>query len=100
MRRATEQAHVERMTWRPHLANLALNLAGALIVAEGFDEGTGWASGAIGFAIGEVRIFTYPWQARGTLDEYGRRFPAPVTSGGPGWYLEPFHTGARVTFVW
>jgi hypothetical protein len=100
VRRAAEQAHDERKGLRPHLANLALNLAGALIVAEGFDEGTGWASGLIGFTIGEVRIWTYPWQSAGTLDEYGRRFPGPVTGGPPGWRLEPFHTGARVTFVW
>jgi hypothetical protein len=74
--RAAEQAHSERRAWRPHLGNLGLNLAGALIVAEGFDEGSGWGSGALGFAVGEVRIWSYPWQAQETKRDYEQRFPS------------------------
>lgn len=65
-----------RRTWRPHLVNLALNLAGALIVAEGFHEGTGYSSGALGIVVGEIEIWSRPWQAEATLEEYERRFPA------------------------
>jgi hypothetical protein len=90
-----QDAREERKSWIPHLGNLALNLVGAVIVAEGFDEPAGWASGAIGFAVGEVRIWTFPWQAEGTWQEYQRRFPR-TTSDGPRWSIEPFHTGARV----
>jgi hypothetical protein len=74
LRRHAEDARHERRRWLPHLGNLALNLAGALIVAEGFDEGSGWSSGAIGFVVGEIRIWTYPHQAERTLEEYERRF--------------------------
>ena len=74
--RAAEQAHRERRAWRPHLANLALNLGGAAIVAEGFHEGTGWSSGALGLVFGEVHIWSFPWQAVDTLRDYERRFPS------------------------
>lgn len=77
LRRHVEDARDERRSWRPHLANLALNLVGALIVAEGYDEGSGWGSGALGFVVGEVRIWTYPAQAQDTLEEYERRFRHP-----------------------
>lgn len=73
--RAAQDARGRR-GWRPHLANLALNLAGAVIVAEGFDEGTGWSSGLIGLVVGEIEIWSRPWQAEATLEEYERRFPA------------------------
>jgi hypothetical protein len=75
LERAAEQAQRERRAWVPHLANLGLNLAGALIVAEGFDEGSGWGSGALGFAVGEVRIWSYPWHAQETKRDYEQRFP-------------------------
>jgi hypothetical protein len=71
---AAEQSHRERRTFLPHVANLALNLIGALVVAEGFHEGSGWGSGALGLVIGEVQIWTYPWQAERTLREYRARF--------------------------
>jgi hypothetical protein len=90
-------ARRERRSWIPHLANLGLNLAGAVIVAEGFDESSGWTSGAVGFAVGEGRIWSYPWQAGSVLEEYERRFPRsgipqePATS----WQLESWGGGAR-----
>lgn len=87
LHRAARQAHEERRSWRVHLGNLALNLAGAIIVAEGFDEGSGWASGALGIVIGEIRIWTFPWKAQRTLTEYERRFPRPVGAA-PRWRME------------
>jgi hypothetical protein len=72
--RAAEQAHRERRSWLPHLSNLALNLIGALIVAEGYHEGSGWSSGALGLVVGEIEIWTYPARAEKILEEYRRRY--------------------------
>jgi hypothetical protein len=87
LERAAQQAHRERRSWRVHLGNLALNLAGAIVVAEGFDEGSGWGSGALGFVVGEIRIWTYPWQAERTRTEYERRFPRALGAA-PRWRTE------------
>ena len=68
LRENAAQAH-ERISWKAHAGNVALNLAGALVVAEGFgDEKSAWQSGALGFVVGEGRIWSYPWHARSTLD--------------------------------
>jgi hypothetical protein len=85
LRRAVQDAHAERGVWA-HLWNLTLNLAGALVVAEGFHEGSGWSSGALGLVLGEVAIWSYPWQAERTLDEYSRLFPSADL--GPRWRKE------------
>jgi len=87
LHRAARQAHEERRSWRAHVGNLALNLAGAIVVAEGFDEGSGWGSGALGIVVGEIRIWTYPWQAERALAEYERRFPR-ATGARPRWRTE------------
>jgi hypothetical protein len=99
LRRNAEDSRRERRSWIPHLANFGLNLAGALIVAEGFDESAGWTSGALGFVVGEGRIWSYPWQAGGALAEYERRFPASGVPQPPPttWQLESFGNGVRVT---
>lgn len=99
LRRNAEDSRDERRSWIPHLSNFGLNLAGALIVAEGFDESAGWISGAVGFAVGEGRIWSYPWQAQSGLEEYERRFPASGVPQPPPttWHFESFGAGARVT---
>lgn len=99
LRRNAEDGDSERRSWIPHAANLGLNLAGAVIVAEGFDEKDGWVSGAIGFAVGEGRIWSYPWQAGNALAEYERRFPASGLPHEPAttWHFESWGAGARVT---
>ena len=99
LRRNADEARSERRGWLPHAANLALNLAGAVVVAQGFDESDGWVSGAIGFAVGEARIWSYPWRAEGALAAYERRFPASgVPREAPAtWHFEPWGAGARVT---
>jgi hypothetical protein len=99
LRRNAEDSRDARRSWLPHLFNFGLNLAGAVIVAEGFDESAGWASGALGFAVGEGRIWSYPWQAQSRLTEYERRFPASGTPAPPQatWHFEPWGAGARVT---
>ena len=76
--RAAEQARRERRAWWPHLSNLALNLVGAWIVAEGFHEGSGWSSGALGLVVGEIQIWTFPARADEILAEYRRRYPHDI----------------------
>jgi hypothetical protein len=84
--RAAQEAREERRAWLPHLSNLALNLAGALVVAEGFDEGSGWSSGLLGIVVGEIRLWSHPWQAESTLEEYRKRFS--TNAGRSGWRTE------------
>jgi hypothetical protein len=99
LRRNAEDGRSERRSWIPHLGNLGLNLAGALIVTQGFGERDGWGSAALGFAVGEVRIWSYPWQAGNALEEYEQRFPASGLPATPPttWHFEPWGAGARVT---
>lgn len=98
LRRNAEDSRKNRFGWRPHAGNLALNLAGGLVVAEGFGENSGWISAAVGAVVGEVRIWSYPWHADGALGEYERRFPAsgiplsPQTS----LHIEAWGNGARL----
>ena len=87
-----EEALEERWGWKSHLGNLGLNLIGGLIVAEGFDEGSGWGSAAVGFAFGEARIWSYPFQAIGDREDWRRG----AADRGLAWRVEPFHQGARV----
>jgi hypothetical protein len=63
-----------RWSWKRHAANVAINVAGALIVAEGFDESRGWRSAGIGIAVGETFTFSHPWKGDDDLAEYERRF--------------------------
>jgi hypothetical protein len=89
----------QRFGWKAHAGNLALNLAGALVLAEGFgDESAAWQSGALGFVVGEGRIWSYPWHAPGALAEYERRFPASGLPPTPEttWRLESWGGGARL----
>jgi hypothetical protein len=61
--------------WYAHLINLGINGTGAVIVGAGFDDWKqGLISAGIGFAVGEVSLFTQPWEADGDLEEYEARF--------------------------
>ncbi|MCC6849264.1 MAG: hypothetical protein IT294_12255 [Deltaproteobacteria bacterium] len=64
-----------RWDWKRHAANVGINVAGALIVAEGWDDPSrGWRSAGIGTAVGEVFTFSHPWKADDDLAEYEERF--------------------------
>jgi hypothetical protein len=95
-----ESAHESesRWSWKRHAANVGINVAGGLIVAEGFDESDGWISAGVGIAIGEVMTFSHPWQADDDLAEYERRF-----SGGSeprvSWQVLPWQHGARLVLA-
>lgn len=87
-----------RWDWKAHAFNVGVNLAGALIVTQGFDESDGWESGAVGIVVGEAMLWSHPWTGRSDYDEYQTRFAA--TDSGPKWALAPFGRGlqVRVTF--
>ena len=88
-----------RWDWRRHAGNLAINAAGAAIVAYGFDDETrGWRSAGIGIGVGEAMIFSRPWHGDDDLEEYEQRFnvpSAPRTS----LHVVPWHGGARLVFA-
>ncbi len=61
--------------WYAHLINLGINGTGAIIVGAGFDDWKqGLISAGIGFTVGEISLFTQPWEAPGDLEEYEARF--------------------------
>jgi hypothetical protein len=64
-----------RWDWKRHLANVGLNVAGGLIIAEGWDDPSrGWRSAGVGIAVGEVFGFSHPWKADEDLEEYEQKF--------------------------
>jgi hypothetical protein len=92
LREAAEDSDT-RWNWKAHASNVAINVAGGVIVAEGFDEDDGWISAGVGIAVGEVMLWSRPWKGRSDLEEYETRFaPAPKVS----WAIVPFGRGAQV----
>lgn len=84
-----------RWNWKAHAWNVGVNMAGAVIVAEGFDESDGWWSGAVGVAVGEAMLWSHPWKGEGDLAEYQARFEhhgATPTS----WNVVPYGNGLRL----
>jgi hypothetical protein len=88
-----QAAHESDRRWRliPHLTNVAINMAGALIVTQGFDEDDGWASAAVGIAVGEAMLWTHPWRGRRDLQEYEKRFAAEQSR--VSWAVAPYGRG-------
>ena len=73
--RQNARESLQRWDWKRHVANVAINAAGAIIVAEGWDDPSrGWRSAGIGIAVGEVFTFSQPWKADEDLAEYESRF--------------------------
>jgi hypothetical protein len=72
----TNAAEADRRSyWLQHASNVAVNVAGALIVWQGFDDAeTAWTSAGIGIAVGEVMIWSQPWWPSSDWQEYRRRF--------------------------
>lgn len=69
--------------WFAHLINLGVNGTGAIIVGAGFDDWEqGLISAAIGFGVGEVALFTAPWEADSDLREYQAKFHIRATGSG------------------
>jgi len=93
--RANADDTASRWSWKRHAANVGINVAGGIIVAEGFDESRGWASMGVGIAVGEAMILSRPWHGDDDLAEYDRRFnaaaPSRVSIG-----VAPWGQGARL----
>jgi hypothetical protein len=69
------EAQAKNRAWYVHASNLGINLVGGMIVAVGFDDPqTGFVSAGIGAVVGEIAIFTSPWEPEGDLAEYRRGF--------------------------
>jgi hypothetical protein len=94
LRKAADESD-RRWRWTPHLTNVGVNLAGALIVTQGWDEDDGWESMAIGIVVGEAMLWSHPWAGRDDLAEYESRFAAAAEPG-PTWALAPFGRGLQV----
>jgi hypothetical protein len=101
LRESAEEAR-ERYSIPLHVGIVLFNVAGGVIVAQGFDEPDGWRSAGIGIVVGEIAHWSHPWRQASDLEEYERRFPpdgvprpAPVS-----WGIAPIAGGAalRVSF--
>jgi hypothetical protein len=95
LREGADQAGDERWSWIPHAFNLGLNAAAAVVVAEMYDRDSAYWSGALGFAVGEVRIWSFPWHAARDWEAYQTRFRETARDPETTWRLEPTEDGAR-----
>jgi hypothetical protein len=92
-----------RYQWKPHFYNALVNLAaGGIIMAFG-DWQRGLQSAGIGIAVGEVQIWTQPWQAKRDLREYSMQFGAMASTETPApavarVTVKAGATGLQVTF--
>lgn len=94
LQRAADESQ-GRWSWKAHLFNVAVNMAGAVIVTQAFDEKSGWTSAGIGIAVGEAMLWSHPWHGKSDLEEYQASFEpsaAPRTS----WTLQPYQLGLRL----
>ena len=98
LRQAARESH-RRWAWQPHAINVGLNMAGALVVAEGFDESRGWTSAGIGIAVGEAMILSHPWSADDDLADYEARFGDRPPRERARWRLEPWGPGVRLALA-
>ncbi len=93
-----------RFSWKPHVYLFLISVVGGGIVWACGDLTKGAESAAIGFAVGELQIWTRPWLAKRDLREYRRDFGGLVGSGSPPLASAPaasVHLGpssVRVTF--
>ncbi len=70
-----------RFHWLGHTVNAVTNLVGGLIVWLGYhDLARAAESTAIGLAVGEVQIWTQPWQGKRAWAEYRRSYGTTATS--------------------
>jgi hypothetical protein len=82
LRRNAHEADL-RFSWKPHIISLLINLAGGIAVWIAGDFWRGLQSAGIGFAVGEVQIWTAPWQARRDLREYRQQFGGFASDSAP-----------------
>jgi hypothetical protein len=63
-----------RYSWKPHVISIAMNLIGGAAIWIAGDLRRGAQSAGIAIAVGELQIWTQPWQAARDLREYRQRF--------------------------
>ena len=88
-----------RWSWKRHAPNVGINVAGGLIVAEGFDESArGWRSAGIGIAVGEAFTWSHPWKADDDLVDYEQRFESsgPAALKPVSWTVAPSLGGVQL----
>jgi hypothetical protein len=73
LRRNAEESDV-RYSWKPHVINAAINLLGGVVTGLCGDWARGAQSAGIGLAVGELQIWTRPWNAKRDLRQYRREF--------------------------
>jgi hypothetical protein len=96
LRQAAKEAD-SRYSWIRHAGVVGLNVAGGLIVAEGFGESDGWINAGVGIAVGEAFTWSHPWRASSDLEDYEREYGTRLASLPPvTWNLEPTIGGAMV----
>ena len=79
LRRNAAEADL-RYAWQPHVFSLLMNLVGGAAIWIAGDFKRAAQSTGIAIAVGELQIWTQPWQAKSDLREYRRRFGASGTS--------------------
>jgi hypothetical protein len=89
------QESERRWDWKPHLFNVAVNTAGALIVTQAFDQNSGWISAGIGIAVGKAMLWSHPWHGKSDLEDYEVRFAHALPSR-TSWALMPYERGLRL----
>lgn len=68
----------QRYSWIAHATSVLLNVAGALVVGLGYDNWPrGITSAAVGIAVGQVVVWSQPWQPEGHVEAYEARFGGP-----------------------
>jgi hypothetical protein len=74
LRRNAEECDRRYNLWA-HGLNLALNIAGGLIIGLAYgDRDRALISAGVGIAVGELSIWSQPWRAKRDLTDYRRRF--------------------------
>jgi hypothetical protein len=93
--RTNARESASRWSWKRQAAIIGINVAGGIIVAEGFDEPRGWESMGIGIGVGEIMAFSHPWKADDDLAEYEQKFGATTdySARKVSWGVAPFPGG-------
>jgi hypothetical protein len=78
--RLNAKQSASRYSWLRHFFNVAVNVTGGLIVAEGFNQPKdGWESAVIGIAVGEAMTLSHPWRGTKDFSDYENEFgPVPM----------------------
>jgi hypothetical protein len=94
LRRAADETR-ERFSWKRHAGVVGVNALGAVIAGEGWGEREdAWISAGIGMVVGEIMLWTHPWNGVSDLEEYEGRFPEAQKTT---WQLGPTLNGLMIT---